>query len=372
MIISLASLKLSTIFPWERFAFLIFLNIIIYYHIIDSMILSYILLTSLEILGGLFQPFLFLQSPLNFLGSFSFIEKLNILYSFIPTFQDSLLLGSVIFYNNADIDKLKILSDNKDLAGIYQWKHNESGKTYIGSAFDLSKRLKQYYSKPRLNRNKNQYFSKALLLHKHSSFSLAIIEYIDISSLSKKEARKLILEREQYYLDLIFKETEPNTYNILRTAGSSLGYNHSLEVRAKIKKMLSDPLIRIKMSEAKKGQNNHMFNKEVTPETRAKMSANIRKAMSNSTIRTKLSKVNTGENHPMFGKAHSIETLTKMSAVQGTTIFVYDSNGSLVNTFTSARKAGIFFKCSPTTIKKYTITEQLFQDKWILSFSIKE
>src|SRR5690349_5441098 len=89
MTIPLASLKLSTISI--RFAFLIFLNIIIYYHIIDSMILSYILLTSLEILGGLFQPFLFLQSPLNFLGSFSFLEKLNILYSFIPTLQDSLL-----------------------------------------------------------------------------------------------------------------------------------------------------------------------------------------------------------------------------------------------------------------------------------------
>jgi hypothetical protein len=29
-------------------------------------------------------------------------------------------------YNNADTDKLQILSDNKGKAGIYQWTHNES------------------------------------------------------------------------------------------------------------------------------------------------------------------------------------------------------------------------------------------------------
>jgi len=284
----------------------------------------------------------------------------------------SLSVLPLIFYSNVETDRSQILSDNKGKAGIYKWTHNESGKTYIGSAADLSERLRQYYSKSRLNRNKNQYFSNALLFHGHSSFSLVILEYIDISNISKEKARLLILEREQYYLDLIFKEIEPNTYNILTTAGSSLGNSHSLEVRAKIRETLSDPSIRAKMSEAKKGQSNHMFNKEVTPETRAKMSANISKAMSAPTIRAKLSRANSGAKNPNFGKVTSAETLAKMSAVQGTTIFVYDSNGSLVNTFSSVRKAGGFFNCSPTTINKYTLTEQLFQGKWILSFTAKE
>jgi len=33
-----------------------------------------------------------------------------------------------IVYNNADTDKLRILTDNKSKAGIYLWTHIESGK----------------------------------------------------------------------------------------------------------------------------------------------------------------------------------------------------------------------------------------------------
>jgi len=43
-------------------------------------------------------------------------------------------------YSNSDTDKFLILTDNKGKAGIYLWKHNESGKIYIGSAADLFKR----------------------------------------------------------------------------------------------------------------------------------------------------------------------------------------------------------------------------------------
>lgn len=51
----------------------------------------------------------------------------------------------VIIYNNADINKSEILIYNKNKAGIYLWKHKELGKSYIGSAEDLSKRLENYY-----------------------------------------------------------------------------------------------------------------------------------------------------------------------------------------------------------------------------------
>jgi hypothetical protein len=54
--------------------------------------------------------------------------------------------GSVIVYNNAKTDKSKILSDNKGKTGIYLWIHIESGKRYVGSAFNLADRLGRYYS----------------------------------------------------------------------------------------------------------------------------------------------------------------------------------------------------------------------------------
>lgn len=121
-----------------------------------------------------------------------------------------------------------------------------------------------------------------------------------------------------------------------------------------------------------KAQNNHMFNKEVTSETCAKMSMNIRKAISDPIIRTKLSRANSGTKNPNFNKIVSTEILAKMSAAQETTIFVYDPNNSLVNTFSSVKKAGKYFNCFFTTIKKYTSIDHLFQEKWILSFTVKK
>ena len=91
------------------------------------------------------------------------------------------------------------------------------------------------------------------------------MEYIDISGLSKENARKLILEREQYYLDFIFSIDEPNIYNILEIAGSSLGNKH-------------------------------------TEESLAKMIGRINPAKS----RTKMCLAKAGEKHPMFGRTHSV------------------------------------------------------------------
>ena len=126
------------------------------------------------------------------------------------------------------------------------------------------------------------------------------------------------------------------------------------------------------MSKIMKGQNNHMFNKEVISETRAKMSTNIRKVMSDPIICTKLNRANSGIKNPNFDKIIFTEILTKISAVQGTTIFVYDTNGSFINTFSSIKKAGKLFNCSSSTIQKYISVNKLFQGKWILSFFIKE
>jgi len=42
----------------------------------------------------------------------------------------------------------------------------------------------------------------------------------------------------------------------------------------------------------------------------------------------------------MFGETHTTEIITRMSYVKGGgTVFVYDTQGTLVNTFSSARKA---------------------------------
>lgn len=275
------------------------------------------------------------------MGGFSFIEEPNIIFTLIP----------LIVYSNVQTDKSTILTSTKGKAAIYQWTHKESGRIYIGSALDLSNRLKNYFNKSFLNKFKTMYIYNALLHHGYSAFTLSIIEFIDISSLSDLEARDLILSREQVYLDQIFSMDKPNTYNILTVAGSSLGYNHSEGSKALI-------------SEAHKG-----------------------KTLSFETIE-KMSKAKTGENHPMFGKYHSADTKTLMGLAKsgipkteeakakisiakgGGSIFVYNTKGSLVNTFCSAREAGKHFGCTFNTILKYAKNGELFKDEWKLSTSL--
>jgi group I intron endonuclease len=103
----------------------------------------------------------------------------------------------------------------------------------------------------------------------HSNFSLEILEYCEPEN---------AVSREQYYIDLL----KPK-YNILPTAGSSLGFKHSKESLLKI-------------SEANKGENHPFFGKTHTEESLAK-----------------LSEAKKGVNHPLFGKTASEETRAKMS-----------------------------------------------------------
>lgn len=88
---------------------------------------------------------------------------------------------------------------------------------------------------------------KALLKYGYSNFSLEILEYCDPQN---------IIKREQYYLDKLNPE-----YNLLKFAGSSLGFKHSAETLAKL-------------SAANTGKNHPMFGK-ARPEGAGKSSKRI-------------------------------------------------------------------------------------------------
>jgi group I intron endonuclease len=250
-----------------------------------------------------------------------------------------------MIYSNADTNRSQILLDNKGRAGIYQWTHLLTGRIYIGSSSNLALRLKDYYSKTYIEKNKSMHICNAIIHYGHSQFSLTIFEFINISNLSKGDARKLIIEREQFYLNLLNPE-----FNILNTAGSSLGFNHSpvtLALMSEAKTGKNNPMY------GKKGENNPMFGRTHSKDSLAKMS---------------LAKI--GKKNYIFGDTHSEETLTKMSKALGTQIFVYSSDrSSLLYTFNSARKAAEHFKVCCNTILKYSKSGKLFKNEWILSTS---
>jgi group I intron endonuclease len=97
--------------------------------------------------------------------------------------------------------------------------------------------------------------NKALLKHDISNFSLEILEYCEPAD---------ALDREDHYLKLLNPE-----YNILRKAGSSLGYKHTEESKAKI----SAKKLGRKFSEEHKANLGANLGRKLSEDTKAKISA---------------------------------------------------------------------------------------------------
>jgi len=256
----------------------------------------------------------------------------------------------IIIYNNAETDKSKILKDNKGKAGIYMWTHKETGKIYVGSAIDLSKRLLNYFAVSWLIL-KDYYICRALFNYTYSAFSLSILKYIDISNLSKEEARKLLLSSEQNYLDIIFSGDESNTYNILKIAGSPLGYKHTEEALAKFS-----------------GENHHLFGKSHLPETKFKISESLKGNIHSTKTKALIGKVHKG-------KIISAETKALMSLAKNKIIFVYtlDSDSKdliFFKFFNSCTDAAKYFDCTTRTLSRYLDKNILYKKQWIISSSL--
>ena len=118
----------------------------------------------------------------------------------------------------------------------------------MGSAVDLSRRFRVYYSlvsiEKILNKSNSRVLS-AILKYGYSKFTVEILEYCDAED---------TIKREQYYIDLLKPE-----YNILKKAGSSFGKVHTIETKATIALSL-------------KGEKNPMFGKKHSSEVRELMS----------------------------------------------------------------------------------------------------
>nr|YP_009750553.1 GIY-YIG endonuclease [Tolypocladium cylindrosporum]QIJ60558.1 GIY-YIG endonuclease [Tolypocladium cylindrosporum] len=127
-------------------------------------------------------------------------------------------------YDNLLLNKSIIFNQNKNKSGIYRWVNKINNESYIGSSINLTIRLKVYFS-IKILENKvlidTSRIYRALLKYGHSNFKLEILEHCN---------EKSVINREQYYLDNIKPE-----YNILKIAGSNLGFKHSLDTLLKFK-----------------------------------------------------------------------------------------------------------------------------------------
>jgi group I intron endonuclease len=148
---------------------------------------------------------------------------------------------SVVKYDNADMDKLRILSENKGKGGVYMWTHKATGKRYIGSSLDLRRRFSEYFNVNRLLRASSMRINLAILKYGYSAFSLEILVYCDTSELMREE---------KHWIDHLNPE-----YNILKEPGSpnrGNGWKHSEDAIRNMKEAQQNrsPVVRTNMSKA--------------------------------------------------------------------------------------------------------------------------
>ena len=160
----------------------------------------------------------------NFVYSTNIFLTLNMIpIIFGPHITPNFLTKPVRIYK-PNLDRNRIGIENKNRTVIYQWINLINGKFYVGSAWNGSNRLLSYWTASVLKRNLPIY--KSLIKYNHNNFMLIILEDLGKTGSVTKD---FMLSREQYYLDIIFKNFPNSIFNNSPMAGSTLGFKHKAE-----------------------------------------------------------------------------------------------------------------------------------------------
>ena len=95
---------------------------------------------------------------------------------------------------------------------IYSIRHISSGKRYVGSTADRSKRWSRHRLLLRENRHHSPKLQNAWNKYGSGAFEWEVLEHVEVDQL---------ISREQYYIDLY--DSFENGYNIAKVAGSTRG-----------------------------------------------------------------------------------------------------------------------------------------------------
>jgi group I intron endonuclease len=168
-------------------------------------------------------------------------------------------------------------------SGIYQIVNIKTNERYIGCTKNFNSRKANHLYDLRNHKNKNPRLQKAYDDYGEENLAFLRLEYVSGS-------KELLLEREQYWIDLLLPE-----YNAELKAGSSTKHVKKPEVRAKIsrsmKEVWQDAEYRANYSKVRGAIPSNRRGVKLSEETKEK----IRQA-------------NLGKNNPNYGKPRSVET----------------------------------------------------------------
>lgn len=114
----------------------------------------------------------------------------------------------------------------RGVSGVYKIENRADGKVYIGSAVDIGKRWSVHLHLLRGGKHHSNHLQSAWNKYGQEVFGFFIIEFV--------EDKSTLITREQYWLDFYHSANDRLGYNICPTAGSQLGFTHSVETREKI------------------------------------------------------------------------------------------------------------------------------------------
>lgn len=256
-------------------------------------------------------------------------------------------LPSIVFSFN-DFKKIKLL---KERSGIYAIYCKTEDKFYIGSAADLSKRLKSHFNNPKRS-NKN--LQEAILKYGKEDFYILVLLFLGptnfITTTNLVVAENLFLQSPNITIDML--------YNVVMNAQSTYGFKHSDDTKQKLRllrlgKKLSDAT-KQKISDLLSGKLNPFFGKNHTPEFKERMSL-----------------LHSGENNPMFGKPksaaftyHMYKDKTGLNNHQSKSLIFVNIITGVVMHFDTITQAALHFKTSRCTFTDCIKAKRLYKKEW--------
>jgi hypothetical protein len=101
------------------------------------------------------------------------MKNTNILYKKLS--NTSSIIEPAVVYSGLTLEMKTIFKDNKGKSGVYRLINVITGATYIGSAINLTRRFREYFSVKHLKKEtlkNNSIIYRALLKNGYSNFSL--------------------------------------------------------------------------------------------------------------------------------------------------------------------------------------------------------
>lgn len=140
------------------------------------------------------------------------------------------------------------------MKGIYKITDSVSGRYYVGSSVDISRRWLQHRYRLDRGTHPNPILQSAWRAHGAASFSFCVVEEVSCEA--------DLLPREQQWLDASLSAQDKMCMNVLPVAGSCLGVKRSPETRARMaasqKGKKASPEARMKMRLAKLGKKQNL------------------------------------------------------------------------------------------------------------------